>query len=85
MQRVQLERVFTKGPTKLKKPTKDGEGPELAIAESLYFSQNRKGKRKKQRSRSQVGLGAVVEKPCDRNCCVNQSLCQKHREADRGL
>lgn len=74
-----------KGPQSWRNQPRMVKDPELTIAESLYFSQNRKGKRKKHRSRSQVGLGAVGEKPCDWNYCVNQSLCQKHREADRGF
>lgn len=41
---------------------------ELAPAESLYCFHARKSKRRKQHSRSQVGLRAVGDKSCDRSC-----------------
>lgn len=58
-------------------------GPELAIVGSLDCFPARKGKRKKECSRSQVGLRAVGVKPCDQSCHGgSQSLAETERQTE---
>lgn len=79
-----MTHLFTKAPLESKKP-KTVKDPELALAESLYCFHARKGKRKKQHSRSQVGLRAVGEKSRHQSFMVNHSLFQKQRVREWAL